>query len=190
MVNIGIIVGSVREGRFAEKASDWVVENIKGFNGRAEYTLIDLKDLDLPIFNRPVSPSYDNYEVPLPARVQLFKKLVEGCDGFVFITPEYNHSVPGALKNAIDWLSIPWARKPFMATAYGSTGGSRAIENLVIIGRELNMVVLKEGVYIFNPWLIKSVEELSIYRESFDKGFTSLIEWSELLKEARETIWI
>lgn len=141
---IGVIISSTRNTRFADKPADWLMGKIKD-HPDLDFELIDLRDQNLPFFNEPASnlwmPSSD------PQAVAWQEKLA-GFDGFVFVVAEYNRSITGALKNALDQAYKEWNRKPFSALAYGSLGGARALEHLRLIGIELQMVPLRNAVHI------------------------------------------
>ncbi|GAA6148615.1 NADPH-dependent FMN reductase [Pseudooceanicola nitratireducens] len=141
---IALIVTSTRDSRWADVPAQWMLEQAKARTDM-EIELVDLKDFDLPLFNEPASnmwmPSSD------PAAVKWQEKLAE-FDGFIFSVAEYNHSISGALKNALDQAYNEWVRKPMTAIAYGSMGGTRALEHLRHIAIELQMVPVRSAVHI------------------------------------------
>lgn len=126
-MKIGIIIGSIREGRAGESVGAWVADGAAKRQA-AEYEVIDLKGFDVPLFTDARHPmamgkSYDD------ARVQAWSDAIDACDAYVFVTPEYNHAVPGAFKNAVDSLGSEWMGKAVAFVGYGSVSGVRAIEN-------------------------------------------------------------
>ena len=126
-MKVGIIVGSIRDGRVGRGIADWVYE-IASKRDDAEYELIDLKEFNVPLLTSGTHPmaakrKYDSEEV------QAWSNAIDPCDAYVFVTPEYNHGVPGALKNAVDCLGEEWIGKTIAFVGYGSVGGVRAIEN-------------------------------------------------------------
>ncbi|MGI3170794.1 NADPH-dependent FMN reductase [Pseudooceanicola sp. C21-150M6] len=141
---IALIVGSTRDSRWADTPVQWMLEQAKARTDM-EVELVDLKDFDLPLFNEPASnmwmPSSD------PKAVAWQKKIGE-FDGFIFAVAEYNHSITGALKNALDQAYNEWVRKPMTAIAYGSMGATRALEHLRMIAVELQMVPVRGAVHI------------------------------------------
>ena len=141
---IAIILGSTREHRFAEKPAQWMLEQAQAHGG-FDVELVDLKDYDLPLFDEAASnlyaPSQD------AAAIKWQQKLAQ-FDGYIFVVAEYNHSVTGALKNALDQAYKEWMRKPMAAIGYGGVGAARAIEHLRTIGVELQMVPLRNAVHI------------------------------------------
>ena len=141
---IAVIIGSTRDTRFGEKPARWIYE-LAAKRSDWEVELVDLRDFDLPMFNEKASnhwlPSADPHAVA-------WQKKLASFDGFIFVTPEYNRSVPGALKNALDQAYDEWVRKPAAILAYGSVGGARAAEHLRTIAVELQMVPVRSGVHI------------------------------------------
>ena len=141
---IALIIGSTRKTRFADKPAQWM---LKQAQARDDMTveLVDLRDFNLPLFDEPASnmwmPSSD------PQAIAWQQKLA-GYDGFIFVVAEYNHSVTGALKNAMDQAFKEWNHKPMTAIAYGSMGGARALEHLRLIAVELHMVSTRSAVHI------------------------------------------
>jgi len=122
-LNIKVITGSTREGRFSDKATAWIAEEIKK-QKEAVVEVLDLRDYDMPFFNEPMSPSFKQEPYKNEA-VAHFTKKIEEADGFVMVTPEYNHGTSGVLKNALDWVYREWNNKPVAFVSYGSVGGAR-----------------------------------------------------------------
>lgn len=142
--NIAIIIGSTRDTRFADKPAKWLLENARK-REELSFEMLDLRDFDLPFFNEAASniwvPSQD------PKVVAWQKKLAE-FDGYIVLTAEYNHSIPGVLKNALDQAYKEWNHKPMGAMGYGGVGAARAIEHLRNIAVELQMVPLRNAVHL------------------------------------------
>lgn len=142
--HIAIIIGSTRAARFADKPAAWLLENAQKREDMS-FELVDLRDYDLPLFDEVASnlwvPSQD------PRAVKWQQKLA-GFDGFIFLTSEYNHSVSGSLKNALDQAYKEWNHKPAAAMGYGGVGAARAIEHLRGIAVELQMVPLRNAVHL------------------------------------------
>ena len=141
---IALIVGSTRPTRFADKPAQWM---LKQAQARTDMTveMVDLRDANLPFFNEMASnawmPSSD------PAAVAWQDK-ISGYDGYIFVVAEYNRSITGVLKNALDQAYTNWGRKPMGAIGYGTVGGARAVEHLRNIAVELQMVPVRNGVHI------------------------------------------
>jgi NAD(P)H-dependent FMN reductase len=125
-VKIGIVVGSVREGRLGRSVGQWVATQLAE---RPEVTaeVIDLREFDVPLLTTAVHPAAagGNYE---SEGVRRWSAAIDACDAFIFVTAEYNHGVPGAFKNAVDSLAPEWMGKPIGFVSYGADNGVRAVE--------------------------------------------------------------
>lgn len=133
-----VIIGTIREGRKTPQQAKWVMKTLEKMDGvKAE--LIDLRDYPMPFFNEPVSPRY-NPERKIDSTAQKWLDMLTEFEAYVFVTPEYNHSVPGPLKNAIDYVDWQLAHKPAAVVSHGSAGGARAEVALKEILSESRMV--------------------------------------------------
>ncbi len=144
-LRVAVLVGSVRRPRWGRTLAEWFVD-LAGENPSLELDLIDLADVNLPL--QDLRPGGGSEEGPsaIADRLNL-------ADGFVVITPEYNHSFPAALKNAIDWHYHEWMFKPVMVVSYGAgSGGIRATEQLRQVFAELHTVTTRRCVVIGAPW--------------------------------------
>jgi len=133
---IAIVIGSTRPGRYADKAAGWMLKQTQARND-IEAELVDLRDHPMPFFDEkgpPMSTPSEN------AEALRWQKTLARYDGFVFVVAEYNSSITGALKNALDQAYKEWGRKPFTAIGYGGAGAARAIEHLRQITSALRMV--------------------------------------------------
>ena len=141
---IAIIVGSTRATRFADIPTAWIKAQA---DARDDITteVVDLRDYPMPFFAEVASNAWAPTQDPVAVKWQ--KKLAE-FDGYIFVVAEYNRSITGALKNALDQAYVEWAKKPMGVIAYGSVGGTRAAEHLRLIGVELQMVPVRNGVHI------------------------------------------
>ena len=141
---IALIIGSTRPTRFADKPAQWMLRQAQARED-IDVEVVDLRDHPLPFFAEVAS----NLRVPSkdPEAIR-WQERIAGFDGYIFVVAEYNHSITGALKNALDQAYKQWNRKPFTAIGYGSVGGSRAIEHLRAIGVELQMVSTRAAVHI------------------------------------------
>ncbi|MEV6606156.1 NAD(P)H-dependent oxidoreductase [Kutzneria sp. NPDC051319] len=142
MTKIGIILGSTRPGRNGEAVAKWV-HKIASERTDAEFELVDLLDYPLPHLDEALPPSLGQYTQP---HTMQWAAKIASFDGFVFVTPEYNHSTSGALKNAIDFLYAEWNNKAAGFVSYGSVGGARAVEHLRLICAELQMADVRTQV--------------------------------------------
>lgn len=141
---IGIILSTTRETRFADRPAQWVLEIAKA-RGDADYEIVDLRDHPLPFFDAVGSPRF----VPLTNEAQLaFARKIGEFDGYIFVTAEYNHTVPGVLSNALTYIFNEMERKPAAFVGYGAVGGSRAVEHLRALVVELSTVPTRFAVHI------------------------------------------
>ncbi|EUB98519.1 NADPH-dependent FMN reductase [Rhizobium sp. CF080] len=141
---IAVIIGSTRPTRFADKPAQWMLKQAQARDD-IEVELIDLRDHPLPFFDEMASNLWMPSQNPAAVRWQ---ETVGRFDGYIFVVAEYNHSISGVLKNALDQAYKEWNRKPFTAIGYGGTGASRAVEHLRGIGVELQMVSTHAAVHI------------------------------------------
>lgn len=141
---IAIIVGSTRAARFADTPAQWILKQAEAREDM-DVELIDLRDHPLPFFDEVASNMWRPSENPEAIRWQ---QTVARFDGYIFVVAEYNHSITGVLKNALDQAYKEWNRKPFTAIGYGGVGASRAIEHLRGIAVELQMVSTHAAVHI------------------------------------------
>ena len=189
-LKIAVVLGTTRATRWGHKPAEWIKSKIDA-DGRMEADILDLADYDLPFFDEPASnrwmPSQDPKALAWQADVAKY-------DGYVFIIAEYNHSISGALKNALDQAYVEWGRKPAAVVGYGGVGGARAVEHFRTIAVELHMANVPSAVHIGGGELMKvhpmgGVE--AEFAEIEDKLNTApmlddLCWWAETLKPARE----
>lgn len=142
--HIGVILSSIREGRFADKPLAWLLEKVEGRTD-STYDVVDLRDYPLPFFAEAKPPAMQppNNDVAL----RWAKKLDE-FDGYIVITAEYNHAPTGVIKNAMDYAFSEFAYKPIAFIGYGGVGAARAIEQLRMIAIELYMIPVRNSVNI------------------------------------------
>jgi NAD(P)H-dependent FMN reductase len=139
-LRIGIILGSTRPGRRGDTLATWVVE-IARAHGGAEFELIDLADHELGNLDEPGNPTQANYT---HQHTHEWSRLIASLDGFVFVVPEYNHSFPGALKNALDYVYNEWNNKAAGIVSYGGwAAGVRAAEALRLVLAELQVATVR-----------------------------------------------
>jgi NAD(P)H-dependent FMN reductase len=136
VTRIAIILGSTRPGRRGEAVAQWVYE-LASKRDDAEFEFVDIADYELPHLDEPMPPSLAQYANDHTRR---WSQTIASFDGFVFVTPEYNHSTSGALKNAIDYLYREWNNKAAGFVSYGaSASGARAVEHLRLIMGEVQI---------------------------------------------------
>jgi NAD(P)H-dependent FMN reductase len=141
---IAVVIGSTRPTRLADIPAQWILKQARA-RGDMDVELIDLRDYQLPFFDEMASNMWMPSQNPEAIRWQ---KKVGSFDGYIFVVAEYNHSVTGALKNALDQAYKEWNLKPFTAIGYGGVGAARAVEHLRMIGIELQMVSTHAAVHI------------------------------------------
>lgn len=184
MVRIGIIVGSTRPGRKAEAVAQWV-HGLAAKRNDAQYELVDLADYGLPLLDEPVPPSMHQYGKEHTKR---WAAKIAQFDGYVFVTPEYNHGTSGALKNAIDFLFREWNDKAAAFVGYGSMGGARAVENLRLVMGEVMVADVRQSVHLL---LATDFENFTAFKpaprheKSVATMLDQLVRWSTALKGVR-----
>jgi NAD(P)H-dependent FMN reductase len=187
MARIGIIIGSTRPGRKAEVVARWVLD-VARKRGDAEYELVDIAEFNLPHLDEPMPPSTGQYS---KAHTRAWASKIDSLDGFVFVTPEYNHSTSGALKNAIDFLYREWNNKAAGFVSYGSAGGARAVEHLRLVMAELQVATVRAQV-MFS--LAHDFENYQVFKEpapgthhekAANTMLGQLVAWSTALQSVR-----
>ncbi|MBI2590288.1 MAG: NAD(P)H-dependent oxidoreductase [Candidatus Blackburnbacteria bacterium] len=189
MLRVKILTGSVRPNRFNIQPATWVYELTKR-RKNIEVELLDLEKINLPFLDEPLTPSEKQYS---KEHTKKWSEIINAADGFIFVTPEYNHSVSPVLKNAIDYLWYEWNYKPVTFVSYGSlAGGSRAVEHWRGIAAELKMYDLREQILLPSYW--EHLDESGKYQfsekqqEAANEMLDSLIFWAEKMKEARKEL--
>jgi NAD(P)H-dependent FMN reductase len=185
-LHLQVILGSVREGRRSEPVARWVCEKAQAYEGVA-VELIDLKAWSLPIFDLAKFPSEGNYEDPLQQR---WAASVAKADGFIFVTPEYNHGYTPALKNALDYLYAEWNRKPASFVSFGNAEGARGIEQLKLVLNELEVAALPTALPLRG--VAKKIATGTFLPEEaetkrFGVVFDEWLWWARALKAARKS---
>ena len=185
MTNIGIIIGSTRPGRRSEAVARWV-HKLAGERGDATYDLVDIADFDLPHLDEKVPAAMgQNYDREHTAR---WAAAIASYDGYVFVTPEYNHGPSGALKNAIDFLYHEWRDKAAGFVGYGLVGATRAVEHLRLVVAELHIADVRDQVALslFTDFdgdgnLVPGEHHVPILHKMLDE----VVAWSEALAPLR-----
>lgn len=184
MVKIGVIVGSTRPGRKALDVASWVM-NIASLRADAIFELVDIEQFNLPLLDEPVPPSMGQYSKP---HTKAWADKIGQYDGYVFVTPEYNHGTSGALKNAIDFLYKEWNNKAAGFVGYGSAGGARAIESLRLVMGELMIADVRAQVMLS---LFTDFENFSAFKpaahheQSVNTMLDQVVAWSGALQPVR-----
>jgi NAD(P)H-dependent FMN reductase len=183
---IGIVIGSTRPSRFGDKPAAWI-HGIADQRTDLDFELIDLRDYPLPLFNEPGSPAWGPIDNEIAQR---WAAKLDSLDGFIMVTPEYNHGPSAVLKNALDYAYKEFIRKPIGFVGYGGVGAARAVEQLRLVAIELQMAPVRNAVHI------GMVEFMGIWRQgkSFEdfphlaQAATGLLDdmawWATALKSA------
>jgi NAD(P)H-dependent FMN reductase len=187
MAKIKVILGTTRDARVGKKIADWVIDSSKEIKD-SEFELIDLKDYNIPFFNLPISPAYKEPEYNTNQKA--LQEKINEADGFVFVTPEYNHGYTSVLKNVLDTYYNEWRIKPATFVSYGGiSGGIRAVESLRLVLIELQMVPIRSSVHI--PFIFNQFNEDGLLKEETKEASnlkTTLEDiswWSNILKNPR-----
>jgi NAD(P)H-dependent FMN reductase len=141
---IAVIVGSTRPSRYADAPAKWILKQAQA-RGDLDVELVDLRDYPLPYFDEIAS---NRWMPSRNAEAVRWQETVGRFDGYIFVVAEYNHSITGVLKNALDQAYKEWNHKPFTAIGYGGVGAARAVEHLRHIAIELQMVSTHAAVYL------------------------------------------
>lgn len=184
MTRIGIIIGSTRPNRIGPKVAQWAYDEATKRTD-AEFELIDVADFELPLLDEPEPASSQNYT---KEHTRKWSETIARCDGFIFVAAEYNHSIPAALKNALDFLWVEWNNKACGFVSYGAIGGSRSVEHLRTIAAQMMMADVRSQVMFtfgheFDDDGILQPTEVS-YR-SLESTITQVIAWTEALAPLR-----
>jgi NAD(P)H-dependent FMN reductase len=187
MLSVAIIIGSTRPGRKGEAVGEWIHEIAKK-HGDANFELVDIKDFNLPLLDEPIPPSMGQYSKEY---TKAWSAKIDSFDAYVFVTAEYNHGIPGALKNAIDFLFKEWNNKVAGFVGYGSAGGVRAVEQLRLVMAELKVATVRSQVQLslftdfenFNKFKPSPFQEKSV-----NTMLDEIIAWGGAMKALRTKV--
>jgi NAD(P)H-dependent FMN reductase len=184
MLKVAIITGSTRPGRKSEAVARWVYD-IAAKRSDASFEVVDIAAFDLPLLDEPVPPMMNQYSKP---HTKAWAAKIATFDAFVFVTPEYNHSTSGALKNAIDFLFREWNDKAAGFVGYGSVGGARAVEHLRLIMGEIKVADVRAQVALS---LFTDFENFSTFKpapqqeKAVNAMLDDLVPWGRALQTLR-----
>lgn len=187
MIRIGVIVGSTRPNRNGEQVATWVYD-VASRRGDAEFEVVDLRDYPLPHLDEPLPAARSTQY--LHAHTRAWATKIASFDGFVIVTPEYNHSISGVLKNALDYLYAEWNNKAVGFVGYGGAGGARATEHLRLICGALQMADVPQQVGLS---LQTDFENSSIFKPgeynvaALERLLDQVIAWTKALAPLRAT---
>jgi len=172
-LRIGIVVGSTRPGRKGEQVARWVLDQAATRDAR--YEIIDLEEHPLPFYDEARPPSAHQYEHPYSLA---WAAAIDPYDAFVFVTPEYNHSIPAVLKNAIDYLNREWNNKAAAIVSYGaSTSGNRAAEHLRQVLAEVQVATVQRQIGFS---ILTDFEDRAVFRPNERQAATLQVELDQL----------
>lgn len=186
MLRIAIILGSTRPGRNGEAVARWVQGLVQQRND-AQFELVDIAEFNLPLLDEPVPPSMGQYSKP---HTKAWAAKIASFDAFIFVTPEYNHGTSGALKNALDFIYAEWNNKAAGFVAYGSAGGTRAVEQLRLVMAELQVATVRNQVALS---LFTDFENFSTFKpaahheKSLGGMVDQLVAWGAAMKTVRSS---
>ncbi|MDQ4101822.1 MAG: NAD(P)H-dependent oxidoreductase [Thermoproteota archaeon] len=192
MLKVAIILGSTRPGRNGEAVAQWVYDNAKkradnnkNQDRNVEFEYIDIKDFNLPLLDEPIPPSQGQYSKD---HTKAWSAKIDSFDAFIFVTPEYNHGISGALKNAIDFLYKEWNNKAAGFVSYGSAGGVRSVEHLRLVMAELQIADVRAQVTLslFTDFEnFTKFKPASYHEKSFNDMIDQVVAWGNALKDLR-----
>jgi NAD(P)H-dependent FMN reductase len=190
MTKIAIIIGSTRPRRRAAMVADWVLDIATQQPGEVSYELVDLAQHDLPLLNEETPAAIGAYANP---HTQAWAATIARFDGFVFVTPEYNHSMPAALKNAIDYLFAEWSDKAAGFVSYGLHGGVRAVEHLRLTLAEVKVPCVRTTVALslFTDFTLTNMTDPGTltpgdhHEPVLTRMLTEIVAWTEALAPLR-----
>jgi NAD(P)H-dependent FMN reductase len=184
---IGVIVGTTRTGRFADRPTEWLMSIAKPRTD-AIFEVVDLRDYPMPFFDEPRSPMI----VPPKNEVALrWGKKLAALDAFVFITAEYNHGISAVLKNALDYAYAEFNRKPATFVGYGNAGGARGVEQLRLILAELQVASIRHAVHIGYTEFVGMLMQGKTFADyphldaSAVKMLDEIVWWANTLRQGR-----
>lgn len=171
-MKLGIIIGSVRQGRVSGKYAKWVATEAAKLTG-VEITTIDLFDYKLPMFDEAISPQYNPSRV-VEGDVKRFLETLGAQDAYIVVTPEYNRSIPGVLKNAFDYVAFELAKKPVAIATHGSANGAQAVAQLR--GIVPGMQAVTTPTFIGLPYMeMQNFTDEGEYKSDMAEMFTGLL---------------
>ncbi len=183
-MKIAIITGSTRPGRNNEAVAKWVLEHAQNIDG-AQFELVDIADFRLPLLDEPYPPMMNQYQND---HTKKWSETIAKYDGYVFVTPEYNHSTSASLKNAIDYLNVEWNDKAAGFVGYGSAGGVRAVEHLRQIASEVRLAHVRDQVQLS---LFTDFENFSEFKpqdmqvDALNTMLKDVVRWAGAMKTVR-----
>jgi len=184
MNKIAVVTGTTRPGRNNIAVAKWVLENAQKRND-AQFELVDIADFNLPVLDEGMPAGFQQYA---NEHTKKWSQTIAQYDGFIFVTPEYNHSISGSLKNALDYISVEWNNKAAGFVGYGSAGGVRAVEHLRQIASELQLAHVRNQVQLSLFTDFENFSEFKpadMHQESLTAMLDQLVPWTAAMKTLR-----
>jgi NAD(P)H-dependent FMN reductase len=184
MIKVGIVLGSTRPGRKGEAVARWVFE-LAQQRTDASYEYVDIAEYGLPLLDEPAPASSGKYTKEHTKR---WAAKIGSLDAFVFVTPEYNHGISGALKNALDFLYAEWNNKAAGFVGYGGTGALRSIEQLRLVMNELQLADVRSQTALvlrddWENWSVFKPREHQV--KSVAGVLDHVVKWGTAMKTLR-----
>ena len=184
MTKIQVVLGSTRPGRVGEGVAKWVLETAKKLED-VEFELVDVADYNMPLLDEPKPPMMHEYT---QEHTKKWSEKINEADGYIFVTAEYDRSIPGAFKNAVDYLNWEWRDKSIGFVSYGSAGGVRAVEHWRGVAGELHMADVREmlPLYLatdFENW--STFKPTDAHEMQLHKVIDQVKRWADALKPLR-----
>ena len=186
-MKIGIILGSIREGRNNESVAKWVKKVADSYTTEVDFELVDLKDYPLPLFDEASSPAYTSDLKAKDQQAPWAAKMDE-LDGYIFITPEYNHGISSALKNALDYVYHELTDKAAGIVSYGSSGGVRAAEQLRTVLSEFQVAHVRThpALSLFHDFNQDGFNPGQAQKDAVETMLYQLSYWAPAMNDVRE----
>lgn len=186
-MKIGIILGSIREGRANEGVAKWVKNIADAYTSDLTFELVDLKDYPLPLFNEAASPAYTD-DLAAKEQQRPWAEKMANLDGYIFVTPEYNHGLPSVLKNALDYVYNELNDKAAGIVSYGSAGGVRSAEQLRTVLSEFQVahVRTQPALSLFYDWNDEGLNPSDAQKTAVETMLYQLSYWTEAMSSVRE----
>jgi len=184
MIRIAVVIGSTRPGRRSESVARWV-EKTAAQRNDAAFEIVDLADHGLPLLDEP-DPALLSQDYA-QAHTRRWAETIASYDGYVFVTPEYNHSTTGALKNAIDYLYVEWCNKAAGFVGIGTHGAMRAVEHLRLVLGEVQVASVRAQVAlsVFTDFDGAAFTPAGRHQRDLDMMLDQVVAWSGALVPLR-----
>ncbi|MFB9775013.1 NADPH-dependent FMN reductase [Brevibacterium otitidis] len=182
MTRIGVIAGSSRPGALNPQVVDWISQQLT--NRGVEFEVVNFMDFGLPLLDEEIPSGAHNYQ---NAHTKKWAAAIAPFDAYIVVTPEYNHSIPGALKNALDYVAVEFANKPIAFSSYGADKGVRAVEawRLVFSNHRAATVRHTASFSIFTDFADGVFAPTEVSVQPFGSMLADLLAWSEGFKLVR-----